>query len=108
MTSDLDIDRAANVLVQKHGEDAPIHAAMRADEMLEAGAWRPRRRGSVSSRRSRSCDSGSRATEPYTDAGYLPATKSRAWLIQASTLAPRDNLPGASRTCSGVASADWA
>ena len=37
MTSDLDIYRAANVLIQKHGEDAPIHAAMRADEMLEAG-----------------------------------------------------------------------
>ncbi len=37
MTSDIDIYRAANVLIQKHGEDAPIHAAMRADEMLEAG-----------------------------------------------------------------------
>ncbi len=37
VTSDLDIYRAANVLIQKHGEDAPIHAAMRADEMLEAG-----------------------------------------------------------------------
>ena len=36
MTSDLDIYRAANVLIHKHGEDAPIHAAMRADEMLEA------------------------------------------------------------------------
>ncbi len=37
MTSHLDIYRAANVLIQKHGEDAPIHAVMRADEMLEAG-----------------------------------------------------------------------
>ncbi len=37
MTSDLDIYRTAAVLVKQHGEDAPIHAAMRADAMLEAG-----------------------------------------------------------------------
>ncbi len=37
MTSDLDIYRTANVLVKKHGADAPTHAAMRADELLEAG-----------------------------------------------------------------------
>jgi hypothetical protein len=37
MTSDLDIWRSAQLLVQQHGEDAPIHAAMRADAMLEAG-----------------------------------------------------------------------
>ncbi len=37
MTSDLDIYRSANLLVRQHGEDAPIHAAMRADAMLEAG-----------------------------------------------------------------------
>ncbi len=37
MTSDLDIYRTANLLVKRHGEDAPIHAAMRADAMLEAG-----------------------------------------------------------------------
>ncbi len=37
MTSDLDIYRSANELVKQHGEDAPIHAAMRADAMLEAG-----------------------------------------------------------------------
>ncbi len=36
MTSDLDIYRSANVLVQHHGQDAPIEAAMRADELLEA------------------------------------------------------------------------
>ena len=35
MTSELDIYRSANILVKQHGEDAPIHAAMRADEMLE-------------------------------------------------------------------------
>ncbi len=46
MTPNLDIFRSANVLVKRHGEDAPIHAAMRADELLEAGdldgyaAWR--------------------------------------------------------------------
>ena len=32
---DLDIYRAANVLVKQHGPDAPIHAAMRADAMLD-------------------------------------------------------------------------
>ncbi len=37
MTSDLDIYRSANLLVKQHGEDTPIHAAMRADAMLEAG-----------------------------------------------------------------------
>ncbi len=37
MIPDLDIYRAANVLVKQHGEDAPIHAAMRADAMLEKG-----------------------------------------------------------------------
>ena len=37
MTSDLDIYRTANVLIKQHGQDAPIHAAMRADELLEAG-----------------------------------------------------------------------
>ncbi len=37
MTSDIDIYRSANLLVKRHGEDAPIHAAMKADAMLEAG-----------------------------------------------------------------------
>ncbi len=37
MTPDLDIYRSANLLVKQHREDAPIHAAMRADTMLEAG-----------------------------------------------------------------------
>lgn len=37
MIPDLDIYRTANVLVKKHGQDAPIHAAMRADAMLEKG-----------------------------------------------------------------------
>ena len=37
MTSDIDIYRTANLLIEQHGEDAPIHAAMRADELLEAG-----------------------------------------------------------------------
>ena len=34
---DLDIYRSAQVLVKRHGEDAPIHAAMRADAMLDKG-----------------------------------------------------------------------
>ena len=37
MITDLDIYRSANVLIKQHGQDAPIHAAMRADAMLEAG-----------------------------------------------------------------------
>ena len=35
--SDLDIYRSANLLVKQHGDEAPIEAAMRADELLEAG-----------------------------------------------------------------------
>ena len=37
MTSDLDIYRSANELIKQHGEDAPVLAAMRADELMEAG-----------------------------------------------------------------------
>ncbi len=37
MTSDLDIYRTADVLVKRPGRDVPIHAAMRADAMLEKG-----------------------------------------------------------------------
>ena len=33
----IDIYRTANELIKQHGEDAPIHAAMRADELLDAG-----------------------------------------------------------------------
>ena len=33
----IDIYRAANELIKQHGDDAPIHAAMRADELLDAG-----------------------------------------------------------------------
>ncbi len=37
MIPDLDTYRSANVLVKRHGQDAPIEAAMRADAMLEVG-----------------------------------------------------------------------
>ena len=38
MTSDLDIYRTANLLLKQYGNDgAGMHAAMRADELLEAG-----------------------------------------------------------------------
>ncbi len=37
MIPDLDIFRSAQVLVKRHGQDAPIHAAMRADAILETG-----------------------------------------------------------------------
>ena len=36
MISDLDIYRSAQVLVKRHGQDAPIHAAMRADRDHQA------------------------------------------------------------------------
>ena len=36
MTSDLDIYRAAHLLIKRHGDDAAIEAAMRADELLAA------------------------------------------------------------------------
>ena len=37
MTSDLDIYRSANELIEQYGEDTPVHAAMRADELMETG-----------------------------------------------------------------------
>ncbi len=37
MTSDLDIYRSAKLLIDQHGDDAPIFAAMQADKCLEAG-----------------------------------------------------------------------
>jgi hypothetical protein len=37
MTQVLDIYRTANEMIKQHGPDAPIHAAMRADELLDAG-----------------------------------------------------------------------
>jgi hypothetical protein len=37
MASDLDIFRAANLLIERYGEDASIHAAMSADAMMAKG-----------------------------------------------------------------------
>ena len=37
MPSEIDIYRSANLLINQHGEDAPIFAAMQADKRLEAG-----------------------------------------------------------------------
>ena len=37
MTSDIDIYRSAKVLIDQHRDNAAIHAAMRADEMLDQG-----------------------------------------------------------------------
>ena len=37
MASDLDIYRSARVLIDQHGEDAPIQAAMEADAILKNG-----------------------------------------------------------------------
>ncbi len=38
MIPEIDIFRSANALVKPHGSDAPIHAAMRADRLLEVGS----------------------------------------------------------------------
>ncbi len=43
MTSDLDIYRSAKLLIDQHGEDAAIHAAMQADKRAEAGDREGRR-----------------------------------------------------------------
>ena len=42
MVNGLDIDLSANILVEQHGDEAPIHAAMQADAMLDKGDldWR--------------------------------------------------------------------
>ena len=37
IVDDLDIYGSANKLIEQHGEDAPIHAAMWADDLMEAG-----------------------------------------------------------------------
>ena len=37
MTDDKDIYRSAKLLIDRHGDDAVIEAAMMADKMLEAG-----------------------------------------------------------------------
>ena len=35
MIEDIDIWRAAKLLVDRHGDEAPVHAAMRVDELLK-------------------------------------------------------------------------
>lgn len=45
MTSDLDIYRSAWPIIRRHGDDAVIQAAMRADALLEKGIWKAVRRG---------------------------------------------------------------
>jgi len=37
MVSDLDVYRSAKLLIDQHDDEAPIHAAMRADEFLDKG-----------------------------------------------------------------------
>ncbi len=37
MTTNLKIYQSATLLIKDHGDDAPIHAAMRADELLDQG-----------------------------------------------------------------------
>ena len=37
MISDLDVYRTATLIVKQHDDEAPIHAAMLADELMAAG-----------------------------------------------------------------------
>lgn len=37
VVADADIQRAIKLLIDQHGDEAPIHAAMRADELLDKG-----------------------------------------------------------------------
>lgn len=37
ITLELDIDRAANAVINQHGKDAPVEVAMRVDALHEAG-----------------------------------------------------------------------
>ncbi len=37
MTPGLDIYRSAKLLIDQHGDEAPIHAAVRADALLDQG-----------------------------------------------------------------------
>ena len=37
MTDDIDIYRAAKLLIDRHGDEAAIHASMRADALMDAG-----------------------------------------------------------------------
>ncbi len=37
MIPDLDIYRSANILMKRHGEDAPVEDSMRAEKLLEKG-----------------------------------------------------------------------
>lgn len=43
MIAEIDIYRSAKLLLDQHGDEAPIHAAMRVDELLDAGDGEPRR-----------------------------------------------------------------
>ncbi len=37
MITDIDIYRAADEFIKQHGEDAPLHAAMRSGKLMETG-----------------------------------------------------------------------
>ncbi len=37
LTSDINVYRSTNELIKQYGEDAPVEAALRADELMEAG-----------------------------------------------------------------------
>lgn len=40
MTTEIDVYRSAQLLIEQHGEDAPIHASMRVDELCKAGDFK--------------------------------------------------------------------
>jgi hypothetical protein len=54
--SDLDIRRAADLLIREHGDNAELEAAKRADEMFDRGDDEGGRCGNGSGRRSKRCE----------------------------------------------------
>ena len=47
MPTDLDIYRSAQLLVEQHGADSLIEAALKADELLETGDFDGQRRARI-------------------------------------------------------------
>jgi len=59
VVDEIDIYRSAALLIEKHGEDAVIEAAIRADAMLDMGDLDGQRVWKAIFGRSRNCSAGS-------------------------------------------------
>ncbi len=72
MTSDLDIYRTASLLIEQHGDQATIHDAMRADELLEAGDIDGRVAADHQGRRGHTAGLAGAGRAPYLSCGVFP------------------------------------